>query len=204
MRRALWIIAAALALGLCGCGYNPLQRSDEQVKASWSEVLNQYQRRADLVPNLVKTVEGEATFEKSTLTQVIAARAEATSIRATPDLVNDPQGFRQFEEAQGALSSALARLLVVSENYPTLRANQAFRDLRVELEGTENRIADARNRYIQAVQDYNVTVRSFPSNVTAMAFGYKEKANFAPDPNGHVGPQPPVVDLHSDAGGVPK
>ena len=155
-------LAAFLALG--GCGYNTFQRTDEQIKANWSEVLNQYQRRADLVPNLVNTVKGEANFEQATLMQVVEARAKATSIQATPDLINDPRAFERFQQAQAQLSGALSRLLVVSENYPALRANQGFRDLQTQLEGTENRIT-ARNRYIQAVQEYNVTVRSFPSNL---------------------------------------
>ena len=175
-----WLLAAMLAAttGLAGCGYNTLQSTDEQIKASWSEVVNQYQRRADLVPNLVNTVKGEANFEQITLTQVIQARARATAVQVTPEVINDPQALQKYQQAQGELSSALSRLLVVSENYPTLKANQAFRDLQAQLEGTENRIAVARNRYIKAVQDYNVTVRSFPSNLTAMAFGFKAKANF--------------------------
>ncbi len=173
---AVWI--AALALTLSGCGYNEFQRGDEAVKASWSEVVNQYQRRADLVPNLVSTVKAEANFEQSTLTKVVEARSKATSIQATPELINDPAAFQKFQAAQGELSGALSRLLVVSENYPNLKANQGFRDLQAQLEGTENRITVARNRYIKAVQDYNVTVRSFPSNLTAMVFSYKEKPNF--------------------------
>jgi LemA protein len=194
----LLTLATAATLSLSGCGYNTLQSSDEQIKASWSEVVNQYQRRADLVPNLVSTVKGEANFEQSTLTQVVEARAKATSIQATPALINEPQAFQQFQAAQGELSSALSRLLVVSENYPTLRANQGFRDLQAQLEGTENRIAVARNRYIKAVQAYNVTVRSFPSNLTAMAFGYQEKANFAVE-NEKTIAQPPRVSF----GGTP-
>src|SRR6516225_1361276 len=167
------IIAATLSLG--GCGYNALQRSDEEVKADWSEVINQYQRRADLVPNLVNTVKGEANFEQSTLRQVVEARAKATAIQATPELINNPQAFAKFQQAQGELSGALSRLLVVTEQYPTLRANQGFLDLQSQLEGTENRITVARNRYIKAVQDYNVGIRTFPNNLTAMLFGYKEK-----------------------------
>lgn len=194
IRRLLAAAALLLTLGLGGCGYNTLQSSDEQIKASWSEVVNQYQRRADLVPNLVATVKAEAAFEQSTLAQVIEARAKATSIQATPALVNDPQAFLKFQQAQGELSGALSRLLVVSENYPSLKANQAFRDLQAQLEGTENRITVARNRYIQAVQAYNVTVRSFPSNLTAMAFGYKEKANFAVE-NERAISRPPAVDF---------
>ncbi|RFO96911.1 hypothetical protein DIC66_10460 [Rhodoferax lacus] len=179
MRLFHFFFFVLLSLGLSACGYNTFQSSDEQIKASWSEVLNQYQRRADLVPNLVATVKGEASFEQTTLTQVIEARSRATSIQATPELVNDTAAFQKFQDAQGQLTGALSRLLAVSENYPTLKANQAFRDLQAQLEGTENRITVARNRYIQAVQQYNVTVRSFPSNLTALVFGYKEKANFS-------------------------
>ena len=161
MRKLLMILTTALALGLSGCGYNTFQSGDEQVKASWSEVLNQYQRRADLIPNLVSTVKGEAKFEQDTLTKVIEARSRATSIQATPELINDPAAFQKFQQAQGELTGALSRLMVVAENYPNLKANQAFRDLQAQLEGTENRITVARNRYIKSVQEYNVTVRSF-------------------------------------------
>lgn len=194
MRMLLSAFLALVTFGLAGCGYNALQRQDEQVKASWSEVVNQYQRRADLVPNLVSTVKGEANFEQETLTRVVEARARATSLQATPALINDPQAFRKFQDAQGELSGALSRLLVVTENYPTLRANQGFRDLQAQLEGTENRIAVARNRYIKAVQDYNVIVRSFPSNLTAMALGYQEKANFTVEDERGVA-RPPAVDF---------
>ena len=173
---ALLLLLAAAALG--GCGYNTLQRGDEQVKASWAEVLNQYQRRADLVPNLVATVKGEAAFEQETLTRVVEARARATAVQATPELINDPAAFQKFQAAQGELSSALSRLMVVVERYPDLKANAGFRDLRVQLEGTENRITVARQRYIAAVQDYNVTVRKFPNNLTAMVFGYETKPSF--------------------------
>ncbi|HQT42307.1 MAG TPA: LemA family protein [Polynucleobacter sp.] len=179
MRKYLIGLLAISAVLLSGCGYNQIQSQDEQVTSSWSEVLNQYQRRADLIPNLVSTVKGEAKFEQDTLTKVVEARSKATSIQATPDLVNNPEAFQKFQQAQGQLTSALSRLLVVSENYPSLRANQGFRDLQAQLEGTENRITVARNRYIKSVQDYNVTIRSFPSNLTAMVFGYKAKANFA-------------------------
>lgn len=179
MRKYLVGILALATLVLSGCGYNQIQSQDEQIKSSWSEVLNQYQRRADLIPNLVSTVKGEAKFEQDTLTKVVEARANATSIQATPELINDPEAFLKFQQAQGQLTSALSRLLVVSENYPSLRANQGFRELQAQLEGTENRIAVARNRYIKSVQEYNVTIRSFPSNFTAMVFGYKPKANFA-------------------------
>jgi len=178
MRKPFVVLVATLTLTLSGCGYNDFQRGDEAVKASWSEVVNQYQRRADLVPNLVSTVKAEANFEQSTLTKVIEARSKATSIQATPELINDPAAFNKFQQAQGELSGALSRLLVVTENYPNLKANQAFRDLQAQLEGTENRITVARNRYIKSVQEYNVTVRSFPSNLTAMVFSYKEKPNF--------------------------
>jgi LemA protein len=193
MRKFIGTLLALMTLSLSGCGYNKFQSSEEQVKASWSEVINQYQRRSDLVPNLVSTVKAEAKFEQDTLTKVIEARAKATSIQATPELVNDPMAFQKFQAAQGELTGALSRLMVVSENYPNLRANQAFRDLAAQLEGTENRIAVARNRYIQAVQDYNVTVRSFPSNLTALMFGYKEKANFSVDNEREIAKPPSVV-----------
>jgi LemA protein len=175
-----WALGAALLplLWLGGCGYNDFQRLDEQVKAGWSEVLNQYQRRADLVPNLVATVKGEANFEQETLTRVVEARAKATSIQATPELINNPEAFQKFQAAQGELSSALSRLLVVTENYPNLKANQGFQDLRVQLEGTENRITVARNRYIKTIAEYNVLARSFPSNLTAKIFGYDVKPGF--------------------------
>ena len=178
MRGILMAMLLALAATLGGCGYNDFQRLDEQVNADWSGVLAQYQRRADLVPNIVATVKGEANFEQETLTRVIEARARATSIQATPELVNDPESLKKFQAAQGELSGALSRLMVVSENYPNLKANQAFRDLRTTLEGTENRINIARDRYIKSVQAYNVLARSFPTNLTAMAFGYKTKASF--------------------------
>ena len=168
----------ALALTLSGCGYNDFQRLDEQTQSAWSEVVNQYQRRADLIDNLVSTVKGEADFEQGTLTQVIEARAKATSIQVTPETLNNPEAFNKFQQAQGALSGALSRLMVTVERYPDLKANKAFSDLRVALEGTENRIAVARGRYIEAVKEYNVLVRSFPSNLTAMVFSYQTKANF--------------------------
>ncbi|MCO5978927.1 LemA family protein [Ideonella oryzae] len=187
-------LVLAASLSLSGCGYNEFQRQDEAVKANWSEVLNQYQRRADLVPNLVATVKGEANFEQETLTRVIEARAKATSIQATPALINDPQAFQKFQAAQGELSSALSRLLVVSENYPNLKANQGFQDLRVQLEGTENRITVARNRYIKTVADYNTLARSFPTNLTAMAFHYEVKPNFTVD-NEKALAEPPKVDF---------
>ena len=194
MRTFVYLLMAMLAMGLSGCGYNQFQSSDEQIKANWSEVLNQYQRRADLVPNLVNTVKGETQFEQQTLTQVIEARARATAIQATPELVNDTEAFQKFQQAQGQLSGALSRLLVVSENYPNLKANQAFRDLQAQIEGTENRITVARNRYIQAVQTYNVAVRSFPSNLTAMLFGQQTRANFTVE-NEKALAKPPSVDF---------
>ena len=177
--RRAWTIAALLAASLLsGCGYNDFQRLDEQVKSAWSEVVNQYQRRSDLIPNIVATVKGEANFEQETLTKVIEARARATSVQATPELVNNPEAFAKFQAAQGELSGALSRLLVTVEQYPNLKANQGFQDLRVQLEGTENRITVARNRYIKAVQEYNVLARSFPTNLTAMLFSYDVKPNF--------------------------
>lgn len=194
MRKLLAVLTAALLLSLSGCGYNTFQITDEQIKASWSEVVNQYQRRADLIPNLVSTVKGEAKFEQDTLTRVIEARSKATSIQATPELINDPAAFQKFQQAQGELTGALSRLLVVSENYPSLRANQGFRDLQAQLEGTENRITVARNRYIQSVQAYNVTVRSFPSNLTALVFGYKEKPNFTVENEKEIS-RPPSVNF---------
>jgi LemA protein len=198
MRQVLIVVMSVVALALSGCGYNTFQSTDEQVKASWAEVLNQYQRRADLVPNLVSTVKGEANFEQNTLVQVVEARSKATSIQATPELINDPAAFQQFQQAQGQLTGALSRLLVVSENYPNLKANQAFRDLQAQLEGTENRITVARNRYIKSVQEYNVTVRSFPSNLTAMVLGYKEKANFTVENEKEIS-RPPSVSFDAPA-----
>jgi LemA protein len=189
-----WVVALLGILWLPGCGYNDFQRLDEQTKAAWSEVLNQFQRRADLVPNLVATVKGEANFEQETLTRVVEARAKATSMQVTPETLNDPQALERFQQAQAGLSSALSRLLVVSENYPTLKANQGFQDLRVQLEGTENRITVARNRYIQAVQQYNVLARSFPTNLTAMAFGYAAKPNLSVANEAQIS-QPPTVDF---------
>ncbi len=186
------LFAATLAVLLTGCGYNDFQSLDEQTKSAWSEVLNQYQRRADLVPNIVATVKGEAAFEQDTLTKVVEARAKATSIQVTPETLNDPAAFSKFQAAQGELSSALSRLLVVTENYPNLKANQGFQDLRVQLEGTENRITVARNRYIQAVQAYNVLARSFPNNLTAMIFGYKVKPNFSVQNEAQISTPPAV------------
>jgi LemA protein len=178
-RIGAWLAAVTLTVSVTGCGYNDFQRLDEEINAKWSEVLNQYQRRADLVPNLVATVKGEANFEQETLTQVIEARAKATSIQVTPELLQNPQALKQFQAAQGELSSALSRLMAVSEAYPTLQTNRGFQDLRVQLEGTENRITVARNQYIGAVKQYNVLTRSFPSNLTAKVFSYETKPNFA-------------------------
>ncbi len=192
LRFVSWIFAGFFALLLSGCGYNDFQRLDEQTKSAWSEVLNQYQRRADLVPNIVATVKGEAAFEQDTLTKVVEARARATSIQVTPETLNDPAAFSKFQAAQGELSSALSRLLVVTENYPNLKANQGFQDLRVQLEGTENRITVARNRYIQAVQAYNVLARSFPNNLTAMVFGYKVKPTFSVQNEAQISTPPAV------------
>jgi LemA protein len=179
MRIRIFAFLAVLTSLLSGCGYNAFQSGDEAIKSSWSEVLNQYQRRADLVPNLVSTVQGYASHEKEVLTQVTQARAQVGGIQATPELINDPQAFAKFQQAQAGLSSALSRLLVVAENYPNLKADAAFRDLQAQLEGTENRITVARNRYIKSVEAYNVSVRTFPNNLTAMAFGYQVKPNFS-------------------------
>jgi len=178
MRRFLSVLAALATLSLTNCGYNAIQTNDEQIKANWSEVVNQYQRRADLVPNLVNSVKGFAQQEKDVLLGVTNARAKVGSVQATPEVLNDPAAFQKFTQAQGELTSALSRLLVVTENYPQLKSDALFRDLMSQLEGTENRITVARNRYIKSVQDYNVIIRSFPTNLTAMAFGYKEKPNF--------------------------
>jgi LemA protein len=178
MGKVAYLLVAVAGLMLSGCGYNSIQSLDEQTKAAWSEVLNQYQRRADLVPNLVNTVKGFAAQEQTVLLGVTEARARVGSIQATPELVNDPAAFAKFQAAQGQLTSALSKLLVVTENYPELKSNQNFRDLQAQLEGTENRITVARNRYIKSVQDFNTTVRSFPANLTAKMFGYKVKANF--------------------------
>ena len=184
------MLASTLALG--GCGYNDFQKLDEQVKASWSEVLNQYQRRADLIPNIVASVKGEANFEQDTLTKVIEARSRATSIQATPALVNDPAAFERFQKAQGELTGALSRLMAVAEAYPKLQANRAFQDLRVQLEGTENRITVARNRYIKTVADYNVLARSFPTNLMAKIFGYDPKPSFTVQNEAQISVPPTV------------
>jgi len=193
--------AAALAASLSGCGYNTMQAGDQRIKAAWAEVLNQYQRRADLIPNLVETVKGFAGQEQAVLLGVTNARAKVGSIQATPELVNDPQAFARFQQAQGELGSALQRLMVVVENYPQLKSDQNFRDLQAQLEGTENRITVARNRYIQAVQEYNTTVKQFPTNLTAMAFGFKEKAQFTVE-NEKALAQPPKVDFNKPAAGA--
>lgn len=192
LRFALLIILATSLLS--GCGYNQLQTTDEQINASWSEVLNMYQRRADLVPNLVSVVKGYAAHEQQVLTQVTEARARVGAIQATPELVNDPEAFKRFQAAQGEMTSALSRLLAVAENYPQLKADALFRDLTAQLEGTENRIAVARGRYIKAVQEYNLIVRRFPSNLTAMLFGFKTRANFAVE-NERAISTPPRVDF---------
>ena len=194
-RRVMGLVALLAPLLLAGCGYNKFQSLDEQVKAAWAEVLNQYQRRADLIPNIVATVKGEANFEQETLTKVIEARAKATSIQATPELINDPAAFDKVQAAQGELSSALSRLMVTVERYPDLKANQAFQDLRVQLEGTENRITVARNRYIKAVNDFNVLARSFPTNLTAMLFSYPVKPNFTVQNEAQIA-TPPQVDFN--------
>jgi LemA protein len=189
MLLALWAV-----LLLSGCGYNTLQQQDQQIKAAWAEVLNQYQRRADLVPNLVNTVKGYAQQERDVLLGVTNARAKVGSIQATPELINDPQAFQRFQAAQAELSGALSRLLVVAENYPQLKSDANFRDLQAQLEGTENRNAVARNRYIKSVQEYNVTVRSFPTNLTAMIFGHKEKPQFTVENEREIS-RPPTVDF---------
>jgi LemA protein len=178
MRKLLWVFGLAAALTLSGCGYNEFQTKDEQVKAAWGEVLNQYQRRADLIPNLVATVQGYAAQERDVLIGVTEARAKATSVTLPPEAISDPAAMQKFQQAQGQLSGALGRLLVVAENYPQLKSDQNFRDLQAQLEGTENRITTARNRFIAAVREYNVLTRQFPTNLTAMLFGYKEKASF--------------------------
>ena len=193
-RFTAYAAALGFALVLSGCGYNEFQRLDEQSKAAWSEVLNQYQRRADLVPNIVATVKGEAAFEQDTLTKVVEARAKATSMQVTPETLNNPEAFSKFQKAQGELGGALSRLLVVSEQYPNLKANQGFSDLRVQLEGTENRITVARNRYIQSVQDYNILARSFPSNLTASVLGYQPKPTLAVANEAAI-TVPPAVDF---------
>jgi len=198
MRIGLLFLIFLSTLALSGCGYNTLQSTDEQIKAGWAEVLNQYQRRADLVPNLVNTVKGFAAQEQAVLLGVTNARARVGSIQATPELINDEQAFAKFLAAQGEMTSALSRLLVVAENYPQLKSDANFRDLQAQLEGTENRITVARNRYIKAVQEYNIVVRSFPSNLTAMMFGHKVKPSFTVENEKEIS-KPPTVDF-----GTPK
>ncbi len=193
---ALFILAGSLALG--GCGYNTIQSQDEAIKASWSEVLNQYQRRADLIPNLVNTVKGFASQEERILLGVTQARAKVGSIQATPELVNDPQAMKNFQAAQAEMTSALSRLMVIVENYPQLKSDQNFRDLQAQLEGTENRITVARNRFIKSVQDYNTNIRQFPVNLTAMMFSYKPKASFTVENEAEVA-KPPAVDFSQPA-----
>ena len=199
MRNLFLILAALVTLSLTGCGYNTLQSNDEQIKASWAEVVNQFQRRADLIPNLVNTVKGFAEQEKTVLLGVTNARAKVGSIQATPEVLNNPEAFAKFQAAQGELSSALSRLLVVTENYPQLKSDANFRDLQAQLEGTENRITIARDRYIKAVQAFNVTVRTFPSNLTSMAFGYKVKPNFTVENEKEIA-KPPKVEFGSAPG----
>jgi LemA protein len=194
MKRVLTVIALGFSLLLSGCGYNTLQTNDEQVSAAWAEVLNQYKRRADLIPNLVKVVEGFAAQEKEVLLGVTKARASVGSMQATPELINDPAAFAKFQAAQAQMSSALSRLLLVAENYPQLKSDGNFRDLQAQLEGTENRITVARNRYIKAVQAFNGTVRQFPSNLTAMLFGFKVKPQFTVE-NEKAIAEPPKVDF---------
>jgi LemA protein len=195
MRKLLTTLAAVLlASALTGCGYNTFQRNDEQIKSSWSEVVNQYQRRADLVPNLVNTVKGFAAQEQSVLLGVTNARAKVGSLQITPELINDAVAFRKFQAAQGELTQALKSLFALTEAYPQLKSDANFRDLQAQLEGTENRITVARNRYIAAVQEYNVTVRSFPSNLTAKLFGYQTKPNFAVENEKEIS-RPPTVDF---------
>ncbi len=202
LRRIMVALLVAGSAVLGGCGYNDFQRLDEGVKSAWSEVLNQYQRRSDLIPNIVNTVKGEANFEQETLTKVIEARAKATSMQVTPETLNNPEAFSRFQKAQGELSGALSRLMVVAEQYPNLKANQGFQDLRVQLEGTENRITVARNRYIKSVEQYNVLTRSFPSNLTAMVFSYATKPNFTVENEAAIS-TPPKVDFGGAAPAAP-
>jgi LemA protein len=198
MRSIVAVLLSLVSLALGGCGYNSLQTQDESVKAAWSEVVNQYQRRADLIPNLVNTVKGYAAQEEKVLVGVTEARARATSIQVTPALVNDPEALKKFQAAQGELTSALKSLIAVSENYPQLKSDQNFRDLQAQLEGTENRITVARNRYIESVQAYNVTVRQFPTNLTAMLFKFAVKPNFTVENEAAIA-KPPSVDFGAPA-----
>jgi LemA protein len=197
-----WVLAVPAVAPLVGCGYNEFQRLDEEVNAAWAEVLNQYQRRADLVPNLVNVVKGYAAHEQEVFTSVTEARARVGAIQATPELINDEAAFQKFIAAQGELTGAISRLLLVAENYPQLKADGLFRDLQAQLEGTENRITVARNRYIAAVKDYNVTVRSFPTNLTAMVFGYKTKPSFTGEDEKAIA-RPPTVDFGTPAPAAP-
>ena len=201
-KRLTPLIVLAFATLLGGCGYNTLQTTDEQVSAAWAEVLNQYKRRADLIPNLVKVVEGFAAQEKAVLLGVTQARAQVGAIQATPELVNDPAAFAKFQAAQAQLSASLGRLMLVVENYPQLKSDANFRDLQAQLEGTENRITVARNRYIKAVQEFNVTVRQFPSNLTAMLFGFKTKPQFTVD-NEKAISEPPKIDFGAKSAPAP-
>jgi LemA protein len=195
MRYLTTALIATLCLGLSGCGYNTIQTQDEAVKAAWSEVVNQYQRRADLIPNLVNTVKGFAAQEQTVLIGVTEARARATSIQVTPEMLNDPEALKKFQAAQGELTQALKSLLAVTENYPDLKSDQNFRDLQAQLEGTENRIAVARNRYIESVQTFNGTIRRFPVNLTAMMFGYGVKPNFTVENEAEIA-KPPTVEFN--------
>jgi LemA protein len=202
MRAWSYALLAAAVLCLSGCGYNTLQTKDEGVKAAWSEVVNQYQRRADLIPNLVNTVKGYAAQEQRVLVEVTEARAKVGSIQVTPEVLNNPELFQKYQAAQNQLTGALKSLFAVSENYPQLKSDQNFRDLQSQLEGTENRITVARNRYIQAVQNYNITVRSFPQNLTASMFGYKPKPNFTVENEAAIS-KPPAVDFSAPAQAAP-
>lgn len=195
-RSIFGLFLLGLTMLLTGCGYNTFQTTDEQVKADWAEVLNQYQRRADLIPNLVATVQGYASQEKEVLTTITEARSKVGSMQATPELINDPEAFKKYLAAQNELKGSLSRLMVVSENYPALKSDQNFRDLSAQLEGTENRITVARNRYIKAVQEYNLSVRTFPNNLTAMLFGYKAKANFTVENEAEIA-KPPTVNFNN-------
>jgi LemA protein len=203
MKKFLMMIAGTVAsLGLSGCGYNDMATGDETIKAAWAEVVNQYQRRSDLIPNLVNTVKGYAAQEQDTLTKVVEARAKATSIQMTPELINDPEAFKKFQAAQNELKGSLSRLLAVSENYPQLKSDGLFRDLTAQLEGTENRITVARNRYIKAIQGYNSAIVSFPTNLTAMVFGFKKKEQFTVENEAEI-KSAPKVDFNKPAPAVP-
>ena len=202
MRMRLFAVLAIAATLLSGCGYNQIQINDESVTAAWSEVLNQYKRRADLIPNLVSVVQGYASHEKEVLTRVTAARANVAGMKATPELINDPEAFAKFQKAQSELGGALSRLLVVSENYPNLKADANFRDLQAQVEGTENRITVARNRYIKSVQEYNISVRTFPNSLTASVMGWKTKANFTVDDEKAIS-SPPAIKFDAPAAAAP-